>query len=152
MADDPFNDPHNNPVREQVVYGPDGIHPTGQTLITFEDGTRAIREADGTVGPRYGAATTGAASGTVDNGGSVDFGSLTGAYDGPTLKQMLVAIGALAAITLLLPKKYGVWIPVFVLAGYGVTHTQTFNDLFGQLESLLPKVFTSTNNPDGSGI
>ena len=45
------------------------------------------------------------------------------------IKQLAIAVGILAGITLALPEKYGVWVPWLVLLGYGATHTATVNTI-----------------------
>ena len=59
-------------------------------------------------------------------------------FPGATFAEMLVAFGVLVVITLMLPRKYAVYYPFFVLAAYGASHTTA-------VKNVLTNVFGFTN-------
>lgn len=102
----------------------------GKHIIVFRDGSRATRDEFGNLGPRTKTIPT----------TPTDFPpAARTSYPGPTAPEMLIGFGVLAGLTFLLPKPYGVWIPVLVLLGYGASHTKTVNDFLTQLTSYLPQ-------------
>lgn len=124
-----FNNPQYDVLFPEFTSGlglPTGGYVVGQDLSGQP--IYVPYEGDGATNVPLANVQPGSAPGTAVSG--------TGqSYPGPTLTQMLVGVGALTAITLLLPPRYALWFPVVILAGYAALHPATIQNFFTNLSS-----------------